>query len=139
MLVTSINDARKRMAESGTTIKQASPAKLKGTVKLADELKSKVTPEDTVFVFARATNGPRMPVAIIKKQVRDLPFNFTLDDSMAMMPEMKLSAFKEVVVNARISKSGQAGVRKGDLVAQAIITPTDTNKSLVLEINTIAK
>jgi len=90
-------------------------ASVSGTISLDPELSGRVSPEDTVFVFARAANGPRMPLAIIKKQVKDLPLMFALDDSMAMNPAMKLSSFPEVVVSARISKSGNAMPQSGDL------------------------
>ena len=90
-----------------------------GTVSLAPALLARAAPTDTVFIFARATEGPRMPLAIVKKQVSDLPFTFKLDDSTAMSPQMKLSNFTEVVVGARISKSGQATPTSGDLTAQS--------------------
>lgn len=90
-------------------------ASVSGTVRLSPELKSKVQPGDTLFVFARAAQGPRMPLAILKLQAKDLPVNFSLDDSMAMSPQMKLSNFPEVVVGARISKSGNAMPQPGDL------------------------
>jgi cytochrome c-type biogenesis protein CcmH len=90
-------------------------AVIKGTVTLAGAVASRVQPDDTVFVFARAATGPRMPLAIVRKQVKDIPFDFNLDDSMAMNPQMKLSNFSEVVVGARISKTGDAMPKPGDL------------------------
>ena len=90
-----------------------------GTVSLAPALLARAAPTDTVFIFARAAEGPRMPLAIVKKQVSDLPFTFRLDDSTAMSPQMKLSNFSDVVVGARISKSGQATPTSGDLTAQS--------------------
>jgi cytochrome c-type biogenesis protein CcmH len=93
----------------------AGAAQVSGTVTLADNLKSRVSPEDTVFIFARAMEGPRMPLAIIRKQVKDLPIQFTLDDSLAMSPAAKLSGATSVIVGARISKSGNAMPQSGDL------------------------
>jgi cytochrome c-type biogenesis protein CcmH len=95
----------------------ASAAQVSGTVTLAPQLKDKVAPDDTLFVFARAENGPRMPLAILKRQVRDLPLRFTLDDSQAMSPATRLSTATRVVVGARISKSGNAVPQPGDLQA----------------------
>jgi cytochrome c-type biogenesis protein CcmH len=86
-----------------------------GVVKLAPALANKVAPTDTVFIFARAAEGPRMPLAIVRKQARDLPITFKLDDSMAMAPDMKMSNFPQLVVGARISKSSNAAPRAGDL------------------------
>jgi hypothetical protein len=88
---------------------------IKVRVALATELAKRVAPEDTVFVFARAAQGPRMPLAIVRKQVRDLPMEVTLDDSQAMSPAMSLSRFSSVVLGARISKSGEAIAKSGDL------------------------
>lgn len=88
--------------------------RITGKVTLSDALKGKFSPDDTVFVLARAAEGPKMPLAILRKQVRDLPITFELDDSMAMQPQMKLSAFDKVVVVARISKSGTAMPEAGD-------------------------
>lgn len=86
-----------------------------GQVRLAAALQGKPAPQDTVFVFARAVEGPKMPLAMLRAQVKDLPLNFTLDDSTAMSPQMKLSNFPEVVIVARISKSGGAAPQPGDL------------------------
>lgn len=86
-----------------------------GVVSLSPALAAKVSPTDKLFVFARALNGPKMPLAIVEAQVKDLPFKFTLTDAMAMMPQLKLSSFPEIVVVARVSKSGNASPRSGDL------------------------
>jgi cytochrome c-type biogenesis protein CcmH len=86
-----------------------------GTVKLSPSLAAKASPDDVVFIFARPAQGSKMPLAILRKQVRDLPAAFALDDSMSMAPNMALSNFGEVVVGARISRSGQAMPQSGDL------------------------
>jgi len=88
---------------------------IRGEVKLAGALEGRASPDDTVFIFARAAQGPPMPLAVVRKQVKDLPVRFSLDDSMAMAPNLKLSAFPEVVITARISKSGNAKAQSGDL------------------------
>ncbi len=90
-------------------------AVISGTVELRADLAGKVQRNDTVFIFARATEGPRMPLAVFKGYVTDLPISFTLDDSMAMRPQLKLSGFDQVVVVARISKSGTPTPQSGDL------------------------
>jgi cytochrome c-type biogenesis protein CcmH len=90
-------------------------ASVAGSVDLAPALKAKAQRDDVVYIFARAAEGPRMPLAIVKVQVKDLPANFVLDDAMAMSPNLKLSSFAEVVVGARVSKSGQAMSASGDL------------------------
>ena len=89
-----------------------------GSVSLSPALVAKTSPEDTVFVYARAAEGSRMPLAIVRKQVKDLPFDFKLDDSMAMSPAAKLSGAPKVIVGARISKAGQAMASPGDLSGQ---------------------
>jgi len=90
-------------------------ARIAGTVQLAPALAGKVSPTDTVYIFARAVDGPRMPLAILKKQAKDLPVTFALDDSMAMTPSLALSNFPSVIVGARVSKSGSATPQSGDL------------------------
>lgn len=90
-------------------------ARVAGTVKLAPTLAANAAPTDTVFIFARPAQGSKMPLAILKRQVKDLPATFALDDSMAMSPSLALSNFSEVVVGARISRSGNAMPQSGDL------------------------
>jgi cytochrome c-type biogenesis protein CcmH len=114
-LTASIAEARALSAGKKIVAAKSTPGRVSGTVTLDAALRARAAPEDTVYVYARAAQGPRMPLAIVKVQVKDLPYNFLLDDSMAMMPEMKLSAFNEVIVGARVSKSGSAKPAAGDL------------------------
>lgn len=93
----------------------AGGASISGVVRLDESLMVDAAVDDTLFVYARAASGPRMPLAIVRKKVKDLPLEFTLNDSMAMNPAMKLSNFKQVVVGARISKSGNAMPQPGDM------------------------
>lgn len=85
-------------------------------VSLASEFQAKVNAEDAVFIYARAVQGSRMPLAVVKKQVKDLPLNVTLTDSMAMTPAMRLSQFPQVSLEARVSMSGDPIPQSGDLV-----------------------
>ncbi len=103
---------------TGQTSATSANARVTGRVTLSPQLASKVAPGDTVFIFAKAIEGPRMPLAIVRKTVADLPISFVLDDSMAMSPAMKLSNFPAVVVGARISRSGNAMPSPGDLSGQ---------------------
>jgi cytochrome c-type biogenesis protein CcmH len=93
----------------------ASGAKVTGTVDIDPALRAQVADTDTVFIFARAAEGPRFPLAVLRKQVKDLPASFELNDSMSMMPEAKLSSVPMVVVGARVSKNGSATPAPGDL------------------------
>ena len=91
-------------------------AQIHGRVSLAPEWAGKVGPQDTVFVYATAVSGSRMPVAIVRTTVAALPFDFVLDDSTAMNPSAKLSSMSEVTVRVRVSKSGQAMPQPGDVM-----------------------
>ena len=82
---------------------------------LAPALAARAAPDDTVFIFARSPQGSKMPLAIQRRQVKDLPLELTLDDSMAMSPALRLSGVQQVVVGARVSKSGNAMPQPGDL------------------------
>jgi len=102
-------------------------AALRGTVRIAPTLKGKFGPEDTVFIYARAADGPPMPLAVQRVKARELPVSFALDDAMAMSPGMELSAHPRVVVTARVSKSGGATPQPGDL--QGASAPVANNAS----------
>jgi cytochrome c-type biogenesis protein CcmH len=86
-----------------------------GTVTLDKGLVAKANPTDAVFVFARPADGSKMPIALTRAQVKDLPLKFTLDDSTSMNPQVKLSGYEDVVLVARVSKGGSAMPAKGDL------------------------
>ena len=113
----SVAEARgeSEVAQAPKTPRSAAGARVSGTVKVDPKLAGKIAPDDTVFIFARAAEGPRMPLAVMRKQGRDLPVKFTLDDSMAMAPQMNLSAFPRVVIGVRVSKSANAAAQPGDL------------------------
>lgn len=102
------------VAAGAAPVAAANGAQVAGSVELDPSLRAKVAATDTVFIFARAVNGPRFPLAALRKQVKDLPLRFVLDDSMSMMPDVKLSGFPMVVVGARISKNGSATPAAGD-------------------------
>jgi cytochrome c-type biogenesis protein CcmH len=104
-------------AEISTTSKSVEPISLSisGQVTISKELAAKASPNDTLFIYARAKAGPKMPLAILRLKANDLPATFTLTDDMAMTPTMKMSSFPEVVIEARVSKSGQAVPASGDL------------------------
>jgi len=110
----------------------ARAAGVRGTVRLSENLKQNASPGDTLFIFARAAEGPPMPLAVLRRQVRDLPASFALDDSMAMTPGTKLSDFSRVVVGARISRSGNATPRPGDLQGSSAPVANDARGVSVL-------
>jgi cytochrome c-type biogenesis protein CcmH len=113
-------------------------AQVSGTVTLAPALAAQAAPEDTVFIFARSAAGPRMPLAVLRKQVKDLPLHFTLDDSLAMSPTSKLSSVASVVVGARVSKGGNAIPRDGDLQGQ-LSDVTVGSADLKIEIDEVVR
>jgi cytochrome c-type biogenesis protein CcmH len=116
----------------------AAGATVSGTVTLAGALAKQAQPEDTVFVFARAAQGSRMPLAILRKQVKDLPLTFKLDDTMAMSPANALSTAGKIIVSARVSKSGNAMPQPGDLTGQT--APVDVGATgLKIEIKESVK
>lgn len=108
---------------SATATPAAAPAaaRISGSVRLAPGLRATPSPEATVFVSARDADGAiTMPLAVLRKQVKDLPFSFTLDDGMAMTPQARLSSVRRVVVSVRVSASGQAQPQPGDLAGRSL-------------------
>ena len=130
-LQASLAEARKRgglpapLASAGTppapsaSAPVAANTSVSGTVTLAPALAARASPTDTVFIFARAAQGPRMPLAVLRAQVKDLPITYKLDDSMAMAPTARISGAAQVIVGARISKSGNASPQPGDLAGES--------------------
>ncbi len=117
----------------------AATSSVSGRVELADAMKAKARPDDTVFIFARAVNadgspGSRMPLAVQRAKVVDLPMNFMLDDSMAMTPQAKISGAAQLRVEARISQSGNAIAASGDIAGQSdVIKPGAKNLRISLD------
>jgi cytochrome c-type biogenesis protein CcmH len=101
-------------AAASAAVGAASALNVSGQVRLSAALKSQTSPTDVVFVYAVPANGERMPLALLKTTVAQLPLKFTLDDSSAMLPDRKLSGASQVLVKARISKSGNAIPQPGD-------------------------
>jgi cytochrome c-type biogenesis protein CcmH len=118
-LRSSIAQARQLGGVPEVAAATADPAAVSGRITLAPELQARTSPGDTVFIVARAAEGPRMPLAVLRKRVSDLPLDFKLDDSMAMAPNARISDHPRVIVSARISKSGQAAPAAGDLAGQS--------------------
>jgi len=111
---------------------------VKGTVSIDVKVKANASPDDTVFIFARAVEGPPMPLAVKRVKVRELPVAFALDDSMAMAPGMSLSAHPRVVVVARVSRSGGPAAQPGDLQGMSAPVANDASGVAVV-INSVVK
>ncbi|MBL8513251.1 MAG: c-type cytochrome biogenesis protein CcmI, partial [Betaproteobacteria bacterium] len=108
----------------------AGGAKVTGSVQVAKDLVARIGPNDTLFIYARAKDGPRMPLAILRlpaPKPGEFPKAFELTDGMAMAPGMSLSSFPEVIIEARISKSGNAQVSPGDLMGQSAPVKNSTS------------
>jgi len=126
-----------RSAEAAPAAVAAS-ASLKVTVSLSPAVAKQAAPDDVVFIFARAAQGPRMPLAIVRKQVKDLPATVVLDDTQAMSPGMNLSSVPEVIVVARVSKSGEARAQAGDLEGTSAPVKAGTKAVAVSIANVLA-
>lgn len=103
------------LPETAAAAPTVAEARVAGRVSIAAGLESQMSPGDTLFVFARAVDGPPMPLAIVRTTAAELPLEFTLDQAMAMMPGMSLATVDRVMIGARISSSGNAMPQSGDL------------------------
>jgi cytochrome c-type biogenesis protein CcmH len=118
------------MPSTAATDKAGKPAAnagatLTGKVEIDPALRAQVSDNDTVFIFVRAAQGPRMPIAALRKQVRDLPVSFSFDDTTVLSPARKLSSEKNVVVGARISKTGDAMPQPDDIQVVSATLPSN--------------
>ena len=127
------------IAESSAPATIASEKKevtsLKVSVSIDKNQLKNVSMDDTVFIFAKANSGPPMPLAVVRKKVKDLPVEVMLDDTMAMIPSMKISNFTTVQVSARISKSGQPRAQSGDVESEYRIVKSNQKEIIRLTIS----
>ena len=107
-----------RNPELAKTAVGSNAAGIKLVVDISAELKARVSPDTAVFIYAKAMQGPPMPLAVRKMQLGDLPVSLTLSDDDAMMPTMKLSSFDQVIVGARVSSSGNPVAQSGDFYTE---------------------
>jgi len=113
---------------------EPSASTISGVVKISPALAGKASPEDTLYIYARAKDGPRMPLAIVRLQAKNLPAQFSLKDGMGMNPNMKLSSFPEVVISARVTKSGKAIPASGDLQGfSEVVKIGDQNVKILID------
>ena len=127
----------KPVAKAAAGKASSSNKTVSGSVTLAPALAAKVQPGDTLFIYARPIDGPRMPLALLRGHAGDLPLNFTLDDSLAISPDMKISGASEVKLEARVTKSGQAIRQAGDLIGESGPVKTGT-KGVKLTIDKVS-
>lgn len=131
------NDQNDSATENNEKPVATSTSRLVVNVSLEETLLEDARPDDTVFVFARALDGPPMPLAVARKKVSDLPLTVQLDDSSAMLPAMTLSKFSEVLVGARISASGDPIGQTGDLEGSVSPVSTDGETQVNVVINSV--
>jgi cytochrome c-type biogenesis protein CcmH len=120
-----------------TPAAEATQPSLQVQVTLSPSLKAKLAPGDTLFVYARAEQGPPMPLAVAKMDAAALPATVTLNDAMGMTPQLKLSSVPRVFVGARISKSGQAIAQPGDLEGDAGVVDVNTHTPITISIDKV--
>ena len=138
-LIDSASDELERVQNMDTDVAVGqSSAAIRVSATIAPSVLEKLSADDTVYILARAYQGPPMPLAVLKKQVKDLPFTVSLDDSMAMLPNLTISNYDEVVVVARVALSGTPQAQRGDYFGESeTIRPSETNDVVAVEISNI--
>jgi cytochrome c-type biogenesis protein CcmH len=125
-------------APSGSTVAPATRmVQVSGTVSIDKSLAAQVAPGATLFIYAKAADSPGPPLAVLRTSASSWPVSFRLDDTLAMMPARKLSDFNRVIVEARISRSGQATPAPGDLYTQSPVFAPTEGKELQLVISRV--
>jgi cytochrome c-type biogenesis protein CcmH len=122
--------------ESPKTSTAATGASVQVHVDVSDAVRGKYQGGDTVFVYAKALRGPKMPLAVQRITLDQLPTTVVLDDSMAMMQGMNMSAFGSVMISARLSKSGSAITQSGDYIGQAEVADVSNAGKVNIVIDT---
>ena len=117
----------------------ASGANVQVKVDVSSEVRSRFNPGDTVFVYAKAAAGPKMPLAAQRLTLAQLPATVTLDDSMAMMEGMNMSAFGSVVISARVTTTGSAIAKAGDYIGQFNVEDVSKTELVNIQIDTLVK
>jgi len=113
----------------------SAPAEISGTISIEGRLASRVDQGATLFIYAKAADSPGPPLAVMRVAAGNWPVSFRLDDSMSMLPSRRLSQFQKVIVEARISRSGQATAAPGDLYVTSATVNPGSRKKLALVIN----
>ena len=121
---------------TSVTAATGSTTSLSVTVNVGDEVRKKFNANDAIFVYAKAKQGPRMPLAAQRMTLAELPATVVLDDSMAMVAGMNLSAFEQLVVSARVTKSGAAIAQSGDYIGSVDFENKKTQASVNIVIDT---
>jgi cytochrome c-type biogenesis protein CcmH len=115
---TSLAEARALISPAGSASVPGGLSFVTGRLTVSEALKSRLKPDDVVFVVARPVDGSKMPVALLKRRGGDLPMDFALDDTLSMVPQARLSQHREVLIRVLVSKRGDAIATSGDLQGQ---------------------
>lgn len=123
------SEVTRLIERAGGTVTAATPVAanavaIRVRVDIAQELAAGVPDDAVIFITARATQGPPMPLAVLRRAAADLPLDVTLDDTLAMTPDLRLSQHTSVTITARVSVTGRAERETGDLIGEVADVPT---------------